>query len=82
MKFECGPTREEKRAIRCKADRAWRHHWHRWFALMPRRVADGDCRWLEYIERKGITYMGYAACPPGPMYKVEKWRYEYRVLNK
>lgn len=43
---------------------------HRWFAWRPVKVADGDCRWLEYIERQRIFgwvmfgkdwYMSYRA---------------------
>lgn len=41
MKFNCGPTWEEK--------------WHKWFAWHPITLGGGDCRWLETIERKG-TY--------------------------
>jgi hypothetical protein len=31
--------------------------WHPYFAFLPKWVADGDCRWLEWIERK-IEYVG------------------------
>lgn len=47
MKFDCGPTWQEKRAAKEK--------WHRWFAWRPIRVDDHDCRWLEFIERR-ITW--------------------------
>ena len=68
MKFDCGPTYQER--ITAKKE------WHRWFALLPRRVGSNDCRWLEYIERKGETYMGYTPAAPFP---ITKWCYEYRV---
>ena len=71
MKFDRGPTWKEK----CAA----RKEWHRWFALFPRRVGSHDCRWCEYIERKGETYMGWIA--PSPV-EVEKWRYEYRAISE
>lgn len=73
MKFDCGPTWREKRNAR--------KEWHRWFALLPRRVGSHDCRWFEYIERKGHTYMGLSAGAPLPL-PVEKWDYEYRVLAR
>lgn len=40
MKFSCGSSKTEI------AD------WHDWFAWHPVRVGDGDCRWLETVERK------------------------------
>lgn len=45
MTFNCGPTREEKKAAKEK--------WHKWFAWYPVRIENHDCRWLETIERKG-----------------------------
>jgi hypothetical protein len=47
MRFDCGETYDE-RISRLT-------NWHRWFAWHPIKVADHDCRWLEYVERK-ITY--------------------------
>ena len=70
MKFDCGLTWKEKRAVR--------KEWHRWFALFPRRVGSHDCRWCEYIERKGETYMGRIPYAPN---NVEKWYYEYRAIS-
>jgi hypothetical protein len=63
MKWDCGPTPEERHAAK--------HEWHDFFPLFPRRVADHDCRWLETIERKGTYYN------PGPM--AAWWTWEYRV---
>ena len=45
MKFDCGPTWEEKVEAKSK--------WHRCFAWFPVRIASHDCRWLEVVERKG-----------------------------
>lgn len=45
MRFDCGPTDEEK----C----AKLQEWHPYFVLIPRRLGSRDCRWLETIERKG-----------------------------
>lgn len=50
MKFDCGETWEEKKA-RLES-------WHKFFAILPRRVAVHDCRWLETIERRGTSYLG------------------------
>jgi hypothetical protein len=52
MRFNCGDGWLERR---CKRER-----WHRWFAWRPVRVADGDCRWLEYVERQG-RFFDYGA---------------------
>ena len=45
MKFNCGESYEVwyKRLT----------NWHRHFALIPVRLGDEECRWLEYVERKG-----------------------------
>jgi hypothetical protein len=45
MKFDCGETWEEKKARLSS--------WHRFFAWRPVYIADHDCRWLEWVERKG-----------------------------
>ena len=45
VKWDCGPTWDEKLAARTA--------WHRWFAWHPVRVGSHDCRWLEYVERSG-----------------------------
>jgi hypothetical protein len=45
MKFNCGPTPQEKHEAK--------QDWHPWFAWCPVRVGSGDCRWLETVERKG-----------------------------
>ena len=44
MKFKCGPTQEEILEYITT--------WHDYFAWWPTKVADGDCRWMETIERK------------------------------
>lgn len=44
MRINCGPTRSERRKAQLE--------WHRYFAWKPTRVARGDCRWLEVIERR------------------------------
>jgi hypothetical protein len=46
MRFNCGPSIAERMARK--------ENWHKWFAWHPVRVGKGDCRWLEYVRRKGI----------------------------
>ena len=55
MKFNCGPTAAE-RYDAAQAELALLSEWHPWFAWAPVRVSSGDCRWLEWIERKANTY--------------------------
>lgn len=50
MKFNCGPTFAERYERKT--------NWHRWFAWHPVRIASGDCRWLEYVERKVYYLLG------------------------
>lgn len=45
MRWDCGPSPAERFAALLE--------WHPFFALWPRRVGSHDCRWLEWIERKG-----------------------------
>ena len=66
MKFNCGPTLREKVEAR--------KEWHEWFAWYPVRVASGDCRWLETVERRGEHDWGY----DGESY----WDYEYRAKGE
>lgn len=47
MKFNCGPTWQERRDAK--------QEWHLWFAWRPVRIASGDCRWLEYVWCKGTV---------------------------
>lgn len=43
MKFNCDKRQQKERAQRA---------WHAWFAWFPVRVEQGDCRWLEIVERR------------------------------
>ena len=52
MKFNCGPTRQERRERK--------ENWHRWFAWYPVRVGSHDCRWLEYVERQGVYLFDFS----------------------
>lgn len=48
MRFNCGPTYEEKLAAKEK--------WRIWFAWYPVRIGSGDCRWLEHVKRKRTSW--------------------------
>ena len=62
MKFDCGPTRAEKHQAK--------KEWHLHFAWWPIRVGLGDCRWLEWVMRKGtFHYRRHENC----------WDWEYRA---
>lgn len=54
MKFKCGLTKSElaAREIQVQMRRISLCEWHKWFAWFPVKVDDGDCRWLEYVERR------------------------------
>ncbi len=62
MRFNCGPTYEEIET---------EEKWHKWFAWYPVRFWGGnDYRWLEVVEKRGISHGG------GP------WVIEYREITK
>ena len=65
MKFDCGLSRDEKIKNKKK--------WRRWFAWHPVRIDNHDCRWLEYVERKGVFWTCFSG---------EGWDYEYRLPEK
>lgn len=47
MQYDCGRRRDRL------------SNWHRWFAWYPVRMGENDCRWLEWVSRKGeFEYCG------------------------
>lgn len=47
MRFECGPTTEQRQVKR--------YSWHEWFAWYPVRLQNNSfCCWLEKVKRKRI----------------------------
>ncbi len=64
MKFDCGPTPKERHEAK--------KQWHRLFAWWPTRVGHRDCRWLEFIQRRGTYHCGYG-------YMGSWWEWEYRA---
>ena len=71
MKINCGPSLFE----RIEAAEERKKDWHDFFALLPRRIAPGDCRWLETIQRKGERIPG-KFCKGGRVPGF--WLWEYR----
>jgi hypothetical protein len=64
MRFDCGETWAEKKARLGQ--------WHRKFLWWPTKLADHDCRWLEYVERRG-TYESWS--------EGSYWNWEYRSID-
>lgn len=62
MRWDCGEELAEKKARL--------EEWHRSFAWWPRKVAPHDCRWMEWVERRGTCF----AAMHGPL-----WSFEYRA---
>lgn len=56
MKFKCGLTQEECDAKAEARYNALDKDWKPWFAWFPISVAEGKCRWLEWVERKRRFY--------------------------
>lgn len=48
MRFNCGPDGYTRRILKAKK----MMDWHKHFCWFPVRLGEGDCRWLEAIERK------------------------------
>lgn len=67
MKFNCGLTAKEQQDL----DICRYSNWHNYFAWVPIRVGHKDCRWLEWIERKGRAF-------EAPLNGV-RWNWEYRA---
>jgi hypothetical protein len=48
MKLNCGPTLRQRR----RARRERLEQWHPYFFWRPVRFKEGDCRWLEWGQRR------------------------------
>ena len=64
MKFDCGETWAEKQQ---RLDQ-----WHRYFAWRPVMIASHDCRWLEFVERRGTFWSSWGD---------SGWDWQYRPLE-
>lgn len=80
MKINCGPTPEERYAARKAKQEAWKQ-WHSYFAWLPRRVGSGDCRWLEYVERRRVGHTEIAMTFTGGVHCIGS-RWEYRAIEE
>lgn len=65
MKFNCGPTSQEKYYEKVRQKKAWiKDHIEdtKWFAWKPVRLANTkQCVWWEYVNRRLNTHsLGYA----------------------
>lgn len=59
MRFHCGPSIWERLntwATERERRRAAKMLWHPWFAWRPVRMIDGECVWLEKIQRRVNYY--------------------------
>lgn len=65
MRFNCGRSAVERQKAK--------EQWHLWFAWRPVRIAPGDCRWLERVQREGTFWI--TTCASG-------WDYEYRAYYR
>lgn len=71
MKFRCG--------YKAKLKHRARKYWHSYFAWLPVSVGEHDCRWLEFVERKGRWKDGWCLAPGCAPFKTKKWYWEYRA---
>lgn len=71
MIINCGIPRHERRAARAKAEFDRLSQWHPFFALLPRRIGQDRCVWLEWIQRKGSWSDGW--------YYGGQWSWTYRL---
>lgn len=57
MRLKCGRTQAEKdaRELHARAMLEARGQWHLFYPLWPRKVALGDCRFFELIERRLVA---------------------------
>lgn len=58
MKFNCDFFKE-KILDRNRRKYEKSEKWHKWFAWHPVRLGPGDCRWLEYVERRNTWRDGW-----------------------
>lgn len=61
MRFKCGKSQAEHDAaiLKERAERARVEAWHRFYPIWPRKVARGDCRSFEWIERRYVWSRDY-----------------------
>lgn len=79
MKFNCGPSPEARAAKRAQEFKRLQE-WHPFFAVVPRRVGENDCRMLEWIIRRGTLYQEVTITCFGVEY-VWAMKWEYRAVK-
>ena len=80
MIFKCGIPSSQRRAERSARLRKRKLEWHRYFTLLPRRIDNDLCVWLQFIERKGSPYLRSALIHgSGVRVQIEDWNYAYRI---
>ncbi len=76
MKIKCRQSQAEENAKITEAYSKKRYlsNWHRIFAFVPHcvDVVSGECRWLEFIQRKGTWTESYSGGE-------DFWVWEYQV---
>lgn len=76
MKLSCGPDQDTRRQRRRQKARDYWLNWHRWFAWYPVRIKEGDCRWMEFVERKADRVGAF-----GMIFEWTPYDFSYRALN-
>lgn len=70
MKFNCNALGDYLKARR-REKIIRQQDWHDYFAIIPRKLAHGDCRWLETIERRVDYYYVYGSQSRYPHYRAK-----------
>jgi len=58
MKWDCDAgwkRRKAKRLVKVQAKIDSHQDWQKWYAWYPIHVKDGECCWLEYVDRKIVV---------------------------
>ena len=66
MRFNCGPTPQERYHMKL--------NWHDYFLLWPIRI-NGECVWLETVERRGRAW-------PHVNGEFSGWVWKYRIKEE
>ena len=70
MKFDCGASAEQK----WEAKKNKLKEWHKWFAWYPVRVCHNECRWLEWVHRRGEYLFNRQSI-------TTEWEWEYKPIE-
>ena len=87
MKLDCGLPRHKRLKLEAlervkKAEQAEKT-WVKYFCWLPVRLADHDCRWLEYVERKPRYFYKFESFDYRKRTDVWRiWKWDYRAINE